>query len=101
MADRVQIDDADAQPYRALACSVIWQGVVDAVLAEKCNRKSRAATWLFDRSDIPLTFCWWCGVAGVDAENIRARVRLEWVTLAFAIDRGLSIWQEGDDGDKD
>lgn len=83
----------DAQPYKALAASVIWQGVADAVLAEKNNQKSTAVGWLFDESEDPLTFRWWCDVAEMDPDNILDVVRRQWLNLALAIERGLSIWQ--------
>ena len=87
----------DFQQYRALAASVIWQGVADAVLAEKNNQKSTAAGWLFDESEDPLTFRWWCDVAELDPENILDVVRRQWLNLALAIERGLSIWQGDED----
>lgn len=89
--------ESERQPYRALAASVIWQAVADAVLAEKCDKKSAAAGWLMSLSEAPLTFAWWCAVANLDEDNIRRTVVANCQRLAWQIERGLSVWMEVDD----
>jgi len=72
----------ELQPWRALACAVIWQAVEDASLAEIRNEKSAAAGWMFDGPDEPLTFLWWCEVANLDPDNIRRRVLMFYAEYA-------------------
>ena len=86
--NKLQVVDADAQPYRALACAVIRQAIEDAAVAKSCNQKSTAAGWLQSTSERPLTFHWWCMVADLDPFNILRQLEVSHADIAKQSDRG-------------
>ena len=59
--------DHEMQPYRALACCVIWQGLQDAVTEDAPD----APGWLMSKREEVGDFIWWCEMAGISHQLVK------------------------------